>query len=227
MLAPTECLVWDGITFRPRPAEHIMLPEGARLVPGKHPPAKVGQAALGRYAQAMNVNPNISVYLGAGLEMFGYPVGGGPELYRTMLEYQPDFASAYAPSFHLRKCLGMCFWDAGFRQKIYVKTNQKSVLSTLFHELFHSIYKHIPGERKVSLEEFGNVIRDRNGKVDTIDPDVKSASWLDQDEEAEALAFEHFATGRPMPFGLALPSPVRATFDAALRGDYANHRAVR
>lgn len=223
MLKPTECLVWDGQAFCPVSCEVPILPHGARMMPGAMSPAAITTDALRSYAQAMRMNPLISAYLGAGLQRHGYRAGEDEELYNIMLEYQPDFADAYAPEYHEFDGLGLAFGCEGRRDSIFVNINHRTALKTLFHELFHTVYHNIPGQAVETIESFGNKIREANG-VDLSHPDTRSVRWIYSSEEAEAYAFERFATGRPMPFGLKLPSPVRATFQAALRGDYAHHR---
>lgn len=224
MLKPDECLVWDGAEFRPVPLERPILPQGARLMRGPVPAAKVNADALRSFAQAMQVNPQISAYLAAGMEMYGYRVGEDEELYNIMLEYQSPFAPGFAPSFREFDGLGMAFGSRERRWSIYVKLGECDILCTLYHELFHTIYRNIPRKYLDSLEEFGALIRENNN--DVYHPDSRSVRWIYSPEEAEAFAFERFATGNPMPFGLALPSPVRATFKAVLRGDYAHHRVL-
>ncbi|UIY45827.1 hypothetical protein [Methylobacterium radiotolerans] len=228
MLKPTECLAWDGIAFRPIPCERVMLPGGARVCAGAHLPVNLTPEALRSYALAMRVNPQISAFLGAGVEAFSYREDHSEYVYEIMLEhYGPDFADNYAPVFHRMKSGCLCFHeDYGRHRNIYASTKERIILAILYHELFHTIYMNVPEKNRTAIEQFGANIRARNLETPLGNPDSRSVVWLSKPEEAEAWAFQNFATGRPMPFGLRLPFRVRATFQAALRGDYAHHRVL-
>lgn len=222
-----NCLVWDGLAFRVRNVGVLELPDGAQVTTGECPSTNTSLAARNTYARLMQINPTVVAYLGAGIEMYGFKSASDEYMYPIMLEYQPDFAAMCAPAFQEHTALGMCFHDDGFRQKIFISLRQSDVKRTLLHELFHSVYNNIPSEYIRVVESYGDLMRDRNVRVAIDDPDSQPTAWFSASEEAEAVAFERFALGRPMPFGLQMPTPVKRVYAAILAGELANHRVIR
>lgn len=222
MLGPDDCLVWDGAAFAAVPHYRPILPGGAQLLPAGG--FTVTPEAVSRYTRAMVMNPRISAFLAPGIIHHGYRRGEGRWLHEIMLEHQPDIAAAYEPRFREFHGTGLAFAAHSRKHVIYAQLrDEDETYGTICHELFHTVYANIPECQLEELEDFGDAIREANNSADPSHDDVRSVSWIMDSEEAEAYAFGRYAQGSRIPFGLKLPRRVRATFDRALRGDFAHH----
>lgn len=217
MLAPDEILSWDGIGFRPIPAWRPLLPTAFALAPAETDPALSEPAAVRSYVAPMRVNPHARTFLGPAIRHYGYRMGEDAETHRIMLEHLPEYADGFAPRWREHDGGGVHVpaWN-GNEGFVFVRmeSSPQGVVSLLYHELFHSIYDHLPASALRPLHAYAERVRDLHPAL--------TVGWrVSAYQEPETVAFQHWATGEENPFGIEPPPAVVAIFQTAVRGGFA------
>lgn len=189
-------LVWDGTRFRESRPDFVSLDWGRRLEPSSVTVDDLGPDVHVNLVKAMRINPRARVFIGPGL-------------------YDP-----HGKNDAIGKAL---FEGADYPCTCWVRCDEHAV-STLYHELFHTIAQRIPLDKWMIVQAHGQNVRLANGR-NPDHPDRRDPDWMKNCEEGEAYAFDHYATGRPQPFGLRLPFRVRMIFNDVLKSRYDPRRA--
>ncbi|WP_146208816.1 hypothetical protein [Azospirillum sp. TSO22-1] len=205
-----KALIWGGRAFIERPLEDVgddwfSFGEGETI----YWPINGGDMA--RYTEAMRINPRVRCAMG--------PVLHGFEPFTPIIEgmnegfLKEHGARRWRPSHSTGRCdylktsivVGFC---GGFNP-----------LTTLYHELFHSIYDRFSDDELESVERHGNKIREENTRRDLCEQ--FPVYWITRNEEAEALAFDHWATKKGAPHGIEAGRDVVNIWGRVIMGRYA------
>lgn len=188
-------LTWDGMKFREISRHQITLEHGRRLATSTASIDDLGHDVHVDLVKAMRINPRARIII-------------GPALFDPI---DADYR-------------GIALHEGGpYPATCWIRSDRNAV-STLYHELFHTIAQRIPLEKWMIVQAHGQNVRIANGR-NPDHPDRRDPAWMKDCEEGEAYAFDHYATGRPQPFGLRLPFRARLIFNEILKGRYDPRRA--
>lgn len=205
-----KALIWDGRTFVQRGLESTEN-RSFYFREGESPYWPMLDGDLGTYRDAMKINPKISCVMGPVLHRF--------EPFTSLLDgMREEFLQEHgARKWRKSSYSGFCNYHK--TEIVVAFCGGLDPLVTLYHELFHSIYDMFTEHELEILEEHGNQIRDVNRGKDwhkRIDE-----CWIRNEEEAEALAFDCWATGQRPPHGIEAGKHVVNIWRRVIAGRYA------
>lgn len=213
-------LAWTGDRFVRISARNVTLPEGRRLLPDGYPIDRISASDLAGMTAAMRINPTVRAFVAPGLLTFGH----ADALDRIMHTSHPDpeWREAYGPTWHPSRVWGQAWrrWQ-GRAATIYVRSQERELISTTYHELFHTIVGNLADAEWIAIEAACAPYREWNASLPEGHPDRAKPLGLIGEEEPAAYSFERFATGQFLPF--KLPWRVRRTFRRIVAGRYADH----
>lgn len=227
-------LTWTGDRFQRISGFGIgRFPNGSRLIPEGRPINVIEPDELAAMeAMIRRVNPTLTAFISPGMLCYDHRDIASEQAYyaatdqKTRDENAPAWrhASHIGQSFSRRRHPTGIIWVRTIplvRTKYLIGPAPHLVI--LAHELFHSVAKNLPASEWKAVEAATAPIRALNDAAPESHLDQRNAYWLRGDEEPAAYAFERFATGRPLPFGIRLPWRVRRIYRRILAGKYANH----
>ena len=161
-----------------------------------------------KYTAAMRINPRVRCVMGPMLYDCTY-VYPGLEVIQDKEILLDVGGKRWWPAHHTGRCYAKTTIVVGF-------CGGSAPIKTLYHELFHSIYDMFNEDELEILEEHGEKIRQANRQAE-IHMQFPSF-WIEDEEEAEALAFDHWTAGMRLPHGIEAGRDVVNIWERVLAG---------
>lgn len=207
-----SALSWTGDRFVRISGLKVILPEGRKLLDDGYSIDLISPDDLAGMTAAMRVNPTVRAFIAPGILAYGH----ADPLDRIVHESHPDpeWRAAYSPKWHPSR-----LWGTAWKRKpgqraavIYVRAQERELVGTTYHELFHTVAGNLPADEWKAVEAACSPYRDLNATLPSDHPEKMKGWTLEPVEEPAAYLFERFAIGLPPRYGFKLPWRVRRTF---------------